>query len=76
MIIPRDLRKQAKEYEAHGFHIVEVVPRAGSHFKVTFAEFTEPQFLTRNVGDPRAIKNNITRFRGLMKQRQEDTDES
>ena len=71
MTIPRVLREQAKEYAAHGFHIVEAVPRAGSHFKVTFAEFSEPQFLTKNIGDPRAIRNNIARFRVLMKQQQE-----
>lgn len=71
MIIPQCLREQAKLYAAHGFHIIEVTPRAGSHFKVIFAEFSEPQFLSKNVGDPRAFKNNIARFRGLMKDQQE-----
>lgn len=65
MNVPRPLREQAKQYEAKGFHIVSVEPSRGSHYKVKFAEFTEPQFLSINVSDPRAIRNNISRFRAL-----------
>jgi hypothetical protein len=65
MNIPRVLREQLKLYERHGFHAVSVEPRAGSHFKVLFAEFNEPQFLTKNTGDPRGLRNNIARFRAL-----------
>lgn len=65
MKYPRALREQLKNYEAHGFHAVSVEPRAGSHFKVVFAEFAEPQFLTKNVGCPRAVRNNLSRFRAL-----------
>lgn len=71
MNIPRVLRDQLKVYEAHGFHVVDVTPRAGAHFKVTFAEFSEPQFLTKNIGEPRSLKNNLARFRNLMKEQQE-----
>lgn len=67
MNIPRVLREQIKAYEREGFHAVAVEPRAGSHFKVVFAEFIEPQILTKNASDPRALKNNIARFRKLSK---------
>lgn len=67
MEYPRALRAQLKEYEAHGFHAVSVEPRAGSHFKVVFAEFTQPQFLTANIGCPRSIRNNVARFKKLAK---------
>lgn len=65
MEYPRMLRAQLKEYEANGFHAVLVEPRAGSHFKVVFAEFPEPQFLTKNIKCPRSLRNNIARFKKL-----------
>lgn len=65
MNYPRGLREQFKRYEAEGFHVKSVEPRAGSHFKVEFEEFSEPQFLTINMGDFRAVRNNLSRFRLL-----------
>ena len=71
MSIPRVLREQLKVYEREGFHAIAVEPRSGSHFKVVFAEFSEPQILTKNAGDPRALKNNIARFRKLAREQGE-----
>ena len=65
MVIPKALRKQANLYAAYGFHIVDAETRHGSHFKVKFAEFTEPQFISCSDTDPRGWKNNISRFRRL-----------
>ena len=69
MNIPRALRKQFNAYEAAGFHPVVIESRSGSHFKVVFAEFNEPQFITKNVGCPHALKNNISRFKQLAKEK-------
>jgi hypothetical protein len=65
MNIPRPFRSQFVEYERAGFHVRDFQPAKGSHAKVWFEEFPDPQFLTKNVGDPRAMKNNIARFRAL-----------
>lgn len=65
MDIPRVLRAQIKTYERNGFTTVRVEARSGSHFKVWFAEFDEPQIVTKNAVDPRALKNNIARFKRL-----------
>lgn len=67
MNIPTVLRKQIKAYEAAGFHPVAIEPRAGSHFKVVFAEFEQPQIISRSASCPRAIKNNIARYRQLAR---------
>lgn len=66
MNIPRVLREQVKEYERAGFHVVNVEPRNGSHFKLWFAEFSEPQIVTKNAVDWRALKNNIAHYKRLM----------
>lgn len=39
--------------------------------KVIFAEFNEPQILTRNIDEPRALKNNLARFRRLVKEQEQ-----
>jgi hypothetical protein len=65
MTIPRVLRDQAKFYASKGFHIIDAEPRAGSHFLVKFAEFPEPQILTKNAGDHRAMHNNVSAYRRL-----------
>lgn len=65
MTPPRVLRDQLAFYERHGFHAVDFESAKGSHFKVKFAEFGEPQFLSKNVGCPRALRNNVSRFRQL-----------
>lgn len=65
MVIPKALRKQANLYAAYGFNIIDVEPRAGSHFKVWFAEFEEPQFVSASATDCHGWKNNIARFRRL-----------
>jgi hypothetical protein len=66
MNIPRVLREQVKEYERVGFHVIDVEPRNGSHFKVWFAEFPEqPQIVTKNLIDRHAVHNNIARYRRL-----------
>ena len=70
MNVPTALRKQIKAYEAAGFHPVAIEPRAGAHFKVTFAEFEQPQIITKNASCPHAIKNNIARYRQLARSTQ------
>lgn len=71
MNTPRVLREQVKEYERAGFHVIACEPRNGAHFKLWFAEFSEPQIVTKNALDWRALKNNITRYkRVMMKEKQ------
>ena len=71
MKVPQCLRKQILEYEKAGFHVVDLENRSGSHFKITFAEFPEPQFITKNGSDWRAIKNNISSYRRQLKEYEE-----
>lgn len=71
MKIPQRLRKQLKEYEREGFHVVAIEHRAGSHKLATFAEFPEPQIITDCKSDWRALKNNVSRFRRLAEQHKE-----
>jgi len=68
MKVPQVLRKQILEYEKAGFHVVDVEARSGSHFKITFAELQQPQIITKNGSDPRAIKNNIASYRRQLKE--------
>jgi hypothetical protein len=68
MKVPQCLRKQVIEYEKAGFHAIDVEARSGSHFKITFAEFPEPQFITKSGSDWRAIKNNLAVYRRLKKE--------
>ena len=67
MDIPRAIREQVKEYEKAGFHVIQCEPRSGSHFKVWFAEFSEPQIVTKNAFEWRSLKNNIARYRRLAR---------
>lgn len=67
MDVPKPLLKQIRIYEAHGFHLVSLKPRNGSHWCARFKEFSEPQFITQNADDPRALKNNIARFKRLTR---------
>ena len=69
MVIPRPLRPQIKEYEKAGFHVTRIEPRNGAHFKIWFAEFDEPQFITKNVLEWRSLKNNIAQYRRLAAQK-------
>jgi hypothetical protein len=71
MKISSRIRKQIKEYEREGFHVVDIQDRAGSHKMVTFAEFPEPQIVTDCKSDWRAFKNNIARYRRLKKEHEE-----
>ena len=71
MKVPQVLRKQVLEYEKAGFHVTSVEARSGSHFKITFAELAEPQFITKNGSDWRAIKNNISAYRRLQREQEE-----
>lgn len=72
MNVPKALRKQLRIYIAAGFNPTEVESRDGSHWRVKFAEFNQPQFLTVNIGEPRSIQNNIARFKRLAKEQQDD----
>ena len=71
MKVPQCRRKQILEYEKAGFHVIDLENRSGSHFKITFAEFPEPQFITKNGSDWRAIKNNISSYRRQLKEHEE-----
>lgn len=71
MNIPRVFRQQFVEYEKAGFHPVSLEFTKGAHAKVKFAEFPETQLLSKNIGDYRALKNNIARFRALAAKAQE-----
>jgi hypothetical protein len=65
MEIPRHLRKQIDAYKRAGFNVIDIEFRAGAHAKLWFAEFPEPQFVTKNADEPRALKNNIARYKRL-----------
>ena len=71
MKLPRVLREQAKFYESKGFHIIDVEPRSGSHFLVKFAEFPDPQIVSKNGSDPRALLNNVSQYRRLKEKANE-----
>lgn len=66
------MREQIKLYAAHGFDLVEIEHRAGSHFMARFAQFTQPIVLTKNAHDPRALKNNLARLRSLARKVEEE----
>lgn len=75
MEIPKAIRQQVKEYERAGFHVVKVEPRNGAHFKLWFAEFDNPQFITKNVVEWRSLKNNIAHYKRLAAKEQEEQEE-
>lgn len=75
MKITQRMRKQIKEYEREGFHVIGIEERAGSHKLLRFAEFPEPQIVTDCKSDWRAFKNNIARYRRLAKEHQEKQNE-
>lgn len=72
MEIPRAIRQQVKEYERAGFHVIACEPRNGAHFKIWFAEFDTPQFITKNVLEWRSLKNNIAHYKRLAAQKDRD----
>ena len=71
MKVSQRMRKQIKEYEREGFHVVSIEDRAGSHKMLKFAEFSEPKIVSDCKSDWRALKNNIARFRRLAKEQGE-----
>jgi len=71
MHFPKGLRKQLIEYEKAGFTIIEIEPRSGSHFLVVFAEFPQPQIVSKNSSEPRATKNNISIYRRMAAEHRE-----
>lgn len=75
MRVTQRMRKQIKEYEREGFHVVSIEDRAGSHKMLKFAEFPEPQIVTDCRTDWRALKNNIARFRRLAREHEEKQNE-
>jgi hypothetical protein len=70
---PQKLRAQLEVYADHGFTVASLEPRKGSHYAVTFEQFSQVQFLTINVGDPRSPRNNLSRFKRLAKEAQHAT---
>ena len=68
METPRALRKQLAYYAREGFDVVDIEFRSGSHVKLIFAQFSEPQFVSRNPTDSRGWKNNVARYRRLAKE--------
>ena len=73
MEIPRAIRQQVKEYEKAGFHVTACEPRSGAHFKIWFAEFDEPQFVTKNTLEWRSLKNNIAHYKRLAAKKEMNT---
>ena len=60
--LPTKLREQLAVYRKAGFDHTSVEARKGSHWMVMF-EKVGPMIVTTNVGDPRAIKNNLSELR-------------
>ena len=75
MEIPKRLREQVKAYAREGFHVINIERRAGSHCMLTFAEFPQPQIVTDCKTDPRAIRNNLARYRKLAAAYKEKSNE-
>lgn len=68
MQLPKGLRRQLKEHAKAGFHAVKVERRAGSHFKVWYAELPDrPQIVTENDHGPRVLVNTIVRYRRILR---------
>lgn len=71
MIVPKVLRKQIKAYKAAGFTPIRIQSGNSSHFKIWFAEFDEMQVITANADEPRAMQNNLARYRRLAQEQKE-----
>lgn len=65
MKFPKKYKEQLSFYESLGFHVKKIVPAKGCHMKVVFEEFDAPQSLTYHLGDPRAMRNNVAKFKRL-----------
>lgn len=62
MKMPGKLREQLAVYNKAGFEINHVEARKGSHWLVVF-DRVGSMIVTTNIGDPRAIKNNLGELR-------------
>lgn len=62
MKMPNKLREQLAVYNKAGFEVNRIEPRKGSHWLVVFDK-VGPMVVTSNLGDPRAIKNNLGELR-------------
>ena len=68
MSISKQLRRQLKEHAKAGFHAVKVERRAGSHYKVWYAELPDrPQIVTENDCGPRVLVNTIARYKRILR---------
>jgi len=67
--VPKQLRRQVQVYADKGYNVAEIGNSRGSHYKVRFKEFPEVQLLTINADEPRALKNNLSRFARLARQK-------
>ena len=67
MKIPGKLRDQLQTYHKAGFSFSSISPKKGSHWLVVF-EQVGPMIVTTNIGDPRAIKNNLGELRRRTRQ--------
>ena len=65
--ITKQFRKQLEVYAKEGFTVKHLETAKGAHYKVWFNEFSEPQHLSTHIGEPRALKNNIARFKRLAR---------
>lgn len=65
--LTKQFRKQLQFYEKEGFTVKHLENARGTHYKVWFNEFSEPQHLSTHVDEPRALKNNIARFKRLAR---------
>jgi hypothetical protein len=68
MQLPKGLRKQLKAHADAGFNAVKVEHRAGSHYKVWYAEIADkPQIVTQNDKGPRVLVNTLARYRRILR---------
>ena len=65
MKIPKHLIHRVRDLAKAGFHVTDIEPRAGSHFKVRFAELETAYFMSGNDNCPRAMKNCISDLRRM-----------
>lgn len=67
MKIPGKLRDQLEIYDKAGYSVNSITPRKGSHWLIVF-DTVGPMVVTTNIGDPRAIKNNLCELRRRTRQ--------
>lgn len=60
-------KRQLEFYAQHGFTVRSVDNARGTHYRVVFNEFSQPQHLSTNTGEVHSLRNNVARFKRLQR---------